>query len=304
MKRIFIIALCALFAVAGCTKPEKGSDSKMPLPKNKAYHASFTLNDTKFDRPIKKGDIPKTIELTSGGKFLLGFLDTDAIEPEKAPLAYKSGIYKVLESKAISAGLIFEFPKYGTLTVKEGSGNNWTLEYTTAEGEAYEGAALLSGDVVTGELAESICRSWKPRDFIVSASGGNIKNAIVGKKFSADLYEIINYLRDNGVNINAADYEKYSLESIDYTENGMLFINFKDFAIAPFVGDFSLDESKDDNLHYDFSLSWEDNPVIPVTGVGSVTVIDSQMTLYTESDAVVSGKTYHISVSILCDEIK
>ena len=107
MKRFFIIALCALFAVAGCTKPEKGSDSKMPLPKNKAYHASFTLNDTKFDRPIKSGDIPKTIELTSGGKFLLGFLDTDAIEPEKAPLAYKSGIYKVLESKAISAGLIF-----------------------------------------------------------------------------------------------------------------------------------------------------------------------------------------------------
>ena len=106
------------------------------------------------------------------------------------------------------------------------------------------------------------------------------------------------------MNINAADYEKYSLESIDYTENGMLFINFKDFAIAPFVGDFSLQESKDDNLLYDFSLSWDDNPVIPVTGVGSVTVIDSQMTLYTESDAVVSGKTYHISVSILCDEIK
>lgn len=304
MKRYVIIALCVLLNFTACTKPEQGGKPVLPLPDDKTYHASFTLSDTRLEIPLKKGDVPKTIDITSGGKFLLGFYDTGASDPENAPLIYKSGYFKVVKSKAISAGLIFEFPRYGKLTVKEGSANNWTLEYTTAKGETYEGAALLTGDVVTGELAESICRSWKPRELIVSASGGNITNAIVGKKFSADIYEIINYLKDNGMNINAEDYKKYSLESIDYTEGGKLFINFKDFAISPFVGNFSLKESQDENLTYDFSLSWEDNPVIPVSGVGSVTVIDSQMTLYTESDAIVGGKTYHIAVSIICDEIK
>ena len=81
-------------------------------------------------------------------------------------------------------------------------------------------------------------------------------------------------------------------------------INFKDFAIAPFVGNFNLKESQDENLAYNFNLSWEDNPVIPVSGVGSVTVKESKMTLFTESDAVIGDNTYHVSVSIFCDEIK
>ena len=304
MKRLILIAACALVAFASCTKAEKTNETKLSAPKSKSYHASFTLNDTKFDRPIKSGDIPKTIDITSGGKFLLGFLDTDAIEPEKAPFKYKSGKFDVLELKAPSADLKFTFAMYGSLIIKQDNGSgSWLVEYIDPDGSAYEGAAVLTGDEVSGTLADNICRSWKPTSFIISAEGGDLTSAIVGKKFSADINEVVAYLREKGIKIDAS-YAKYSLESIDFTENGMILINFKDFAIAPFVGDFTLNESQDDNIAYNFDLAWEDNPVIPVSGNGSIHVDDTQMTLYTESDTEISGKAYHISVSIFCDEIK
>lgn len=303
MKKFLVIASCLLIALTACTKPEK-QESKLPTPTKKEYHASITLSGSKFDRPLKNGDVPKTIELSSGGKFLLGFYDTDAVKPETSPLVYKSGKYTVATAKAIGAGMQFIFPMYGTLTVKGASGNDMEVEYTTQGGESYDGDAVLTNDEVSGALADEICRSWKPTDIIVSASGGNLENAIVGKKFSADIHEIIDYLKSKGMNINAEAFEKYALESFDFTESGLMFINFKDFAIAPFVGNFSLNESQDDNLAYDFSLSWEDQPVIPVKGDGSVTVNGDQLILFTESDVTVQSATYHITITILCSEIK
>ena len=305
MKRFILLAACALFAVVSCSKPDQGDGSKLPEPESKSYHASFTLNDTKLERPIKNGDIPKTIDITSGGLFLLGYLDTDAIKPETAPLKYKSGKYGIVQVKTPSADLKFTFGMYGSLTIKKDNGNGkWLIEYTEADGTSHEGIATLNDEEVSGALADNLCRSWKPTSIIVSASGGDLTDAIVGKKFSADINEIIAYLKEKGVDINPSNYAQYQLQSIDYAENGLIIINFKDFAIAPFVGNFSLNESQDNNIAYNFELSWEDNPVIPVSGVGSVNVNGSQMTLYTESDAVIQGQTYYVSVTIISDEIK
>ena len=304
MKRIILIAACALFAFASCTKTENPGNTKLPAPKDKGYHASFTLNDTKFDLPVKNGVIPKTIDITSGGKFLLGFLDTDAVRPETAPLKYKSGKYEVKETKVPSADLKFTFDMYGSLIIKQDNGDgSWIVDYIDPDGETYEGVAILSKDQISGILADNICRSWKPTSFILSVSGGSLTDAIVGKKFPPDINEVVKFLKEKGIRIDT-DYAKYSLESIDFLENGMILINFKDFAISPFVGNFSLKESQDNNIAYNFALAWEDNPVIPVSGNGSIHVDDTQMTLYTKSDTEISGKTYHISVSISCEEIK
>lgn len=303
-----LIVACAALAITACTKPEE-KDSKMSTPTNKEFHASYTLTDNTFAAPLKNGSIPKTIELTTGGKFVLGFLDTDALEPGTDPLKaeptiFKSGTYTVTAVKSPSAGLIYTFPKYGTLTIKEGSGDRWVVNYTTAGGDDYTGNAITAKDKITGSTANEVCRSWKPVSILVSASGGDLENAIVGKKFSADINEICQYLKENGVKIDVDEASKYALESIDFTETGRMFIIFKDFAISPFVGNFSLNESKDENLAYDFSLSWEDNPVIPVKGEGSIHVSDGQLTLHTESDVTIQDKTYHIGASILCNEIK
>ena len=192
MKRFILVAACALVALCACTKPDK-KESNLPEPKNKDYHASFTLKGSEFAAPIKKGKVPETIEITSGGKFLLGFRDNDAAEPD-APLIFKSGIYSVIESKAISAGLMFIFPMYGDLTIKSGSGSDWVVAYTTADGASFEGAAILNGEQVSGDLAEEVCRSWKPYQFIVSAAGDDI-TAIVGKIFNNDINEICSYLK-------------------------------------------------------------------------------------------------------------
>ena len=306
MKRLFSLLALAAVALTSCHKPDNNK-TELATPQNKEFHASFTLTDKAFETPINEGKVPKTIDLTSGGKFLLGFRNTVAADPDKAPLVYVSGKYQVKnlnDTKAPGADLVYFFPMYGNLTIKEGTGDNWIISYTGPDGKSYGGAASLSNEVVSGSLADRMCRSWKPAKLIVSASGGDITTAVVGKVFSADLNEIFTYLKEKGLKINTGDYEKYQLESIDYTESGLFIINFKDFAIAPFVGNFKLDELKEENLKYDFNLSWVDNPVIPVSGTGEITVDGDTMSLYTESDVIFQGKTYHIAVTIISSEIK
>lgn len=299
MKRIILIAACALFALAACNKPEKEGEKEMALPKYKEYHAKFSLEDRNFAEAQVEGIVPRTIELTSGGKFILGFYDADA----SSTMRYVSGEYTVTSSKAVSADLIFNFPRYGTLAVNEGSGENWNVSYTPPAGTSYNGAAVVSADILSGEMADDICRSWEPKSIIILASGGDFSTE-VGGVFSNDIREIIEYLNGKGMKINPEDFADLSLKSIDYTESGLLLINFKDFAISPFVGNFTLNDSEDENMTYDFNLSWKDQPVIPLKGVGTVIVSDNQMTIRTESDVVVKTKTYHITVSIVCDEIK
>ena len=303
MKRFVAIASCILIALAGCTKPQQQDNSTLDTPVNKSYHASLTLTDQSFEASQKAGIVPRTISLTSGGKFLLGFYDTEAANPETARLKYKSGIYSVTSSKAPSAGLVFNFPMFGDLIINKGSGSNWDISYIPPAGTTYNGSALLDTDNLSGFTADNLCRSWRPTELIVSASGDGMA-AIVGKKFSNDINEIITYLNSKGMKLNPDDYSQYTLESIDYTENGLLLINFKDFAISPFVGNFTLKDSNDDNVAYNFNLAWEDNLMIPVSGLGSVTVTDNQMTLYTESDATLREKKYHIAVSIISTAIK
>lgn len=306
MKRLFSLFALAAIALVSCNKPDSNK-TELITPQNKEFHASFTLTDKSFEAPVKEGKVPKTIDLTSGGKFLLGFRDNDAINPDKAPLVYVSGKYQVKnlrDTKAPGADLVYFFPMYGSLTIQEGDGGTWNISYTGPDGQSYGGAAALSDEVVSGSLADQMCRSWKPTSLIVSASGGDITTAVVGKVFSADLNEIFAYLQEKGLKINTGDYDKYQLESIDYTESGLFIINFKDFAIAPFVGNFKLDELKEENLSYNFNLSWVDNPVIPVSGTGEIAVNGDTMSLYTESDVTFNSKTYHIAVTIISTEIK
>ena len=306
MKRLFSLFALAAVALVSCSKPANNKAELVP-PENKEFHASFTLTDKSFETPIREGKVPRTIDLTSGGKFLLGFRDNDAVNPDKAPLVYVSGEYTVkkpAETKAPGADLVYFFPMYGNLTIQKGDGGTWNIRYTGPDGQSYGGAAALSDEVVSGSLADQMCRSWKPAKLIISASGGDITTAVVGKVFSADLNEIFAYLQEKGLKINTGDYDKYLLESIDYTESGLFIINFKDFAIAPFVGNFKLDEIKEENLSYNFNLSWVDNPVIPVSGTGEIAVNGDTMSLYTESDVTFNSKTHHIAVTIISTEIK
>ena len=300
MKRLILTLACAIAALASCTKPND-TPKEMDAPANKEFHATITLDATDFAEPLLTAETPKTITVTSGGKFLLGFYDPTATTPESAPLVYKSGEYTI--TKAPSAGMVFTFAKYGSLCLKELVGNNWKVEYTGPKGGKYNGKAISILDKFTSTFANNLCRSWKPTSMIVNVSGGNLTSP-VGKTFSADIQEVLAFLVSKGVSVDADKYSKYQLQSIDYTEDGQLFINFKDFAISPFAGHFDLDETKDENISYNFDLNWEDTKVIPISGKGGVKVSNGVMTLNTESDVTVKSKDYHVVLTIIAEEIK
>ena len=300
MKRLILTLACAIAALASCTKPND-TPKAMDAPANKEFHANISLDAADFAEPLMTADAPKTITVTSGGKFMLGFYDKEAETPASSPLIYKSGEYTV--TKAPSAGMVFNFAMFGSLCIKELEGNNWKVEYTGPKGGKYSGKAIAIADKFTSAFATDLCRSWKPKSMVVTVSGGDLANP-VGKTFGADIKEILDFMVSKGVKVDAEKYAKYQLQSIDYTEDGQLLVNFKDFAIAPFAGHFDLDETKDENIAYNFDLNWEDTKVIPISGKGGVKVTNSVMTLNTESDITVKGKNYHVILTIIADEIK
>ena len=300
MKRLVLFIACAIAALASCTKPNNTTKELEPAI-GKDYHATIKLDATDFTLPLHSGEVPETITVTSGGKYMLGFYDIAVEAPTEAPRVYKSGEYTV--TKAPSAGMIFNFAMYGRLCIKEIADRNWNVEYTGPRGNVYSGRAISIPDKFTSSFANDLCRSWKPTSMIVNVSGDGLDQP-VGKTFGADIKEVLDFLVSKGVRVDADKYAKYQLQSIDYTEDGLLMINFKDFAIAPFAGHFDLDETKDENIAYNFDLNWEDTKVIPISGKGGVKITNDVMTLNTESDVTVKGKNYHIALTIIAKEIK
>ncbi len=303
MKR-FIIALAAVaLALTACNKPQEGGkESKMETPVRKDFHASVKL--TRSDNvalAIDEGKVPETVKLTSGGEFLLGFNKAKTAKPE-----FKAGKFDVVLLKA-GAHVKFVFPGYGSLEVEDTDANPWTVTYTDEDGNTYTTTAQKDADKLNGSVADNLCRSWKPEAITVAASGDGIPDKMkVGKKFNtASIREIAQYLKDEGgLNIKVDEFAKYEIESLAVTEDGAIIFNFKDYAIAPFVGSCDLLNKTEDNLTYDFSVSYEDNPVIPVKGVATVTVKGGKLTFYTESKITAGGKQYDATVSVNFSELK
>lgn len=298
MKKIlFAVALAALMFTA-CNKeqvPETDNTSKMALPENKEFHASLVLKG----EPVKINENRlETIDLTSGREFVLGL-----VKPSNEKF-FVSGTYTVDITKARTE--TYHLGEYGTLVITDRSGNDWPIVFTNADGEVFEAVATPEGDVVSGDLADKLCRNWKPAALTLSAeTEGEIP---VGHEFkSADINEVIDFLRDNNVNIDVESVENledYNLESISFSESGKIFFNFKNYSLSPFVGTFTLSEGKQENLAYDFSLSYDEIEIIPIKGSGTVTVNDGKLVLYTESDVTANGKTYRVTLTIYCNELK
>ena len=296
MKKLFALAAVAALLLSSCDKPEQKTE--MTLPVYKSHHASLTLKRDKFAAEMDRGEIPSTIDLTSAGHFVLGLK-----RPDDGKLTFKAGDFTIQEAKA--GPVTYVFGGYGSLTVKDTDAKSWEITYTTASGTSYETAATVAEDVVTGTMADDLCRTWKPVSITASAKGGDLPASVGGaKEFKGgDLEAIADYLVECGIKVDVSQLLKYNLTDVTFMESGKVFFNFKDSSIEPFVGTFSLKDSSKGNLSYDFSVSWASNPVIPVSGEGTVGVKDGKMSLATESVVTVNSKDYTVTLVFVCEEV-
>lgn len=262
-----------------------------------SFHGSYVLDGDDFSESVAQGVVPSTVEITSGGRYVLGFVDPGA--ETGSPLVYVTGYYSMGGISSDGTEAVFEFDGYGSIRLRDGKGTVEVLDYVTYLGDIVEGTATTLPDVVYGTLAESIFGSWKPTSLIISVSGGD-NEPVMGRIFSPDLKDLFVFLKGYGVEVDEAEYSKYALSVLDFTESGLFVISFENGDTQPFVGDYSLHEERELNIDYDFSKCWDNNPLVPLSGSGFVTVGAGMLSFYTETDVDVRGTGYHVSVSILC----
>ena len=295
MKKILTLVAFAALLMTACNKqPQNNNDLSEPV--NKVNHASLTVPAATAG--VAEGKVPFSIELTSGGEFVLGFKVPGESD------SYVSGKYTYTPTKAAPG--TYDFGKYGKLVITNTDGTSWPIEYKAPEGTTYPATATAAPDTFTGTMANDLCRIWVPKKIIVTATGEGLSaDAAKGITLnSADIKEIAAKLNSFGIKIDATKYEQFSIQSISYTESGKLLFNFKDYAIAPLVGNFKITEGKEENLDYDFTVSYLDNPVFAAKGNGTVTVANNMMTLYTKSVVTYNSKNYNVTATVSCEEQK
>ena len=296
MKKLFILAAIAAAMLTACTKPEQKSE--MALPSYKTSHASLTFRTDKFAAEFGSGVLPVTVELTSDGRYIIG-----RKRQEDGKTEYKTGTFTLQQVKA--SPIAYDLSPYGRIVVKDPDVKPWVITFTVG-GKEYEVTADVAADIITGAFADDLCRNWKPASIVVSAKGGDLPASLgAAKTFTGgDLKAVGDYLVENGIKVDVAKFSKFNIDSIEFTESGKVFINFKDTSVDPYFGTFTISGGKENNFSYDFKLAYEDNPVIPVKGVGTVSVKNSMMSFYTESEVQSGGKVYSVSLTVVCNKEK
>lgn len=299
MKKIFTVVACAAVLLTACTKPEQTTET-LPAPAHKNHHASLTFSREEFANEIDNGILPITLDLTSDGHFVMC-----KVNPADGKQRFVVGEYTFTEVK--SRTIRYDLGVEGKLEVLDPEANRWKVKFTTGSGASYDVSASLVKDRITGAFADDLCRSWRPVTLIVSAKGGDLPASVgVAKTFKVggDLKAIANYLHESGVQVTVEQVAKFNIKNILFTEAGKVYFNFKDSSLQPYSGTYNINAGKEENFSYNFDISYQDNPVIPVKGDGTITFTKKQMSLYTEADVTVSGKVYRVSLTIVCEEDK
>ncbi|MBQ9476125.1 MAG: hypothetical protein IJU69_07785 [Bacteroidales bacterium] len=300
MKKILFMALAATFVFASCNKSGTDTNTATP-PANQEYHGDFEFDSPDDAEDITKGSLPSSLIFHSDDSYT-------ATLNKDGQTEYVTGTYSVEASKAtnllglcytLSGGLKAKF------TVKEELGaNKYKILFEALDGSNFKKTTTIKLllDVITGSTAQSLCRGWKIKNVFLSVSGEDIGATLAAGRMFPDgnMYDIIKFLVDNGVNVDTKKLAGYEITKVSFTEAGTFEFHFKNK--KPFVGKFTMLNSKEDNFSYQFN-QYDEIPGLPEKGTGKLTIRASAtgVTLAIGSKIESSGKTYDIKLTFdLC----
>ena len=288
MKKVFVFAAIAALVVSTITSCQwlnggnnnnNNNENDEPVileePAKAANAIKIELTDV---TPVDPGTEPgtgeqpaaqpyKEFEATEGGTFLINEVVKDDDGNEKE--IYHSGPYTVV-NKA-DGGIIYDCEGFGEveLVPRTSAARRYDIIFRPRN----KAPVSASGTEVPTPPANTnnnsmtnIARTWTIDKTIISVSGGSasaglgVAHPFTGLKVS----EIVNYLNENGININK-DLSGYNVTTVDFSKSNSIIFNFS--GADPYVGTFTI--TSDNKITYDFSATSGDIPVINGSAIGT-----------------------------------
>ena len=283
-KSILLLALCAMMlpAFVSCKKDDSKEETKVEFQAPKYQKAAKKLT-------FKSGDI-KSIEFTESGRYIMEKVVTKADNT-----IFITGTYTVNGTTYTLSG---EFN--GTITVSSESGS--TVEVTVTEvTEDGEATVTVTADSETPESDEALYRTWEIDNLRIKVTGGDLKEAGVSYTTTkgADLDEIAKYLKDNGVNFNADEFEGYNIKTITISGCGGFIVDF--IGADPYVGECDVNNL---TFTYDFTVSGGGNNIFNTKGDGNIKYVNSICVLTLNGTIKGNSKEYKASLEFRLKEVK
>jgi len=279
-KSLILLALSALMipAFIACNKDDSKDENaaKFEAPKFQKSAQKLTLKD---------GDI-KSIEFTESGRYIMEKVVTKAEES-----VFFTGTFTVNGTTYTLSG---DFK--GTVEVS-GTGTNVTVT-VSEDGQA---AVTVSAEAEEPTSDDTVFRTWTIDNLRIKVTGGDLDAAGVSytTKKGADLDEIAQYLKDNGVNFNAEEYKGYNIKTITVSGCGGFIVEFT--GAEAYVGSSNVSSA---SFSYDFTVGTGGSNLINAKGNGSIGYVKDICVL--TLNGIIKGETkqYNVVLEFRLKEVK
>lgn len=279
-KSLILLALSALMipAFVSCNKDDKDDNNAAQFEAPKFQKAAKKLT-------FKDGDI-KSIEFTESGRYIMEKVVTKADDS-----VFITGTFTVNGTTYTLSG---DFK--GTVEVS-GTGTNVTVT-VTEDGEA---AVTVTADTEEPASDDTVFRTWTIDNLRIKATGGDLDAAGVSytTKKGADLDEIAQYLKDNGVNFNAEEYKGYNIKTITVSGCGGFIVEFT--GAEAYVGSSNVSSA---SFSYDFTVGTGGSNLINAKGNGSIGYVKDICVLTLNGTIKGETKQYNVVLEFRLKEVK
>ena len=279
-KSLILLALSALMipAFIACNKDDSKDENaaKFEAPKFQKSAQKLTLKD---------GDI-KSIEFTESGRYIMEKVVTKAEES-----VFFTGTFTVNGTTYTLSG---DFK--GTVEV---SGTGANVSVTVSEdGQA---AVTVSAEAEEPASDDTVFRTWTIDNLRIKVTGGDLDAAGVSytTKKGADLDEIAQYLKDNGVNFNAEEYKGYNIKTITVSGCGGFIVEFT--GAEAYVGSSNVSSA---SFSYDFTVGTGGSNLINAKGNGSIGYVKDICVLTLNGTIKGDTKQYNVVLEFRLKEVK
>ena len=279
-KSLILLALSALMipAFIACNKDDSKDENaaKFEAPKFQKSAQKLTLKD---------GDI-KSIEFTESGRYIMEKVVTKAEES-----VFFTGTFTVNGTTYTLSG---DFK--GTVEVS-GTGTNVTVT-VSEDGQA---AVTVSAEAEEPTSDDTVFRTWTIDNLRIKVTGGDLDAAGVSytTKKGADLAEIAQYLKDNGVNFNAEEYKGYNIKTITVSGCGGFIVEFT--GAEAYVGSSNVSSA---SFSYDFTVGTGGSNLINAKGNGSIGYVKDICVLTLNGTIKGDTKEYNVVLEFRLKEVK
>lgn len=286
MKNQLILLGAAALMLSACdllSNPDTPHVVRLADPPHKAEAVKYVISE---EKPIK------TIELTESGEYIVE--QTESFDTPGTPEdEVITGTYGVDPTA-------FKLEGFGEMKVaphtRADADDEFDITITIKSGKVYKLLARRYKSRFSGDFADNLCRTWKPKETLLQVMGGEVPTDLgVGclYKDGCNIPVIVEDLKERGISITE-DLSAYKVKTLTLTKNGTIKIEFE--GAKPYYGEWNPD-LQTGNFTYEFQAS-KGNSIINGSGSGNVSFNKNDELVFLIQGVINADKKYAAKTTI------